>query len=91
LIDGAGSSPRRASHFGVRITSLREVSEPPLREHLSRQMKATKAKALSILLYRFGYKGSADPRHATARGRTPAAIGNRGDAKRAVSLPLPTS
>jgi hypothetical protein len=41
-------SPRRASHFGVRITSLREVSEPPLRDHLSRQMKVTKAKALSI-------------------------------------------
>ena len=50
----AGWSPRRASHFGVRLTSLREVSEPPLREHLLRQMKVTKAKTLSTLLYRFG-------------------------------------
>jgi hypothetical protein len=45
-------------------------------------MKVTKAKALSILLYRFGYKGSADERHATSICRTPAATGNRADAKR---------
>jgi hypothetical protein len=86
MIDGAGLSPRQASHFGVRITSLREVSEPPLRDHLSRQMKVTKAKALSILLYRFGYKSSADQRHATAAGRTSAATGNRAPMRSEVLL-----
>jgi hypothetical protein len=40
----AGSPPRRAGNFGVHITSLREMSEPPLREHLLGQMKVTKAK-----------------------------------------------
>ena len=35
---------RRPGNFGVRITSLREVSGPPLREHLLAQMKVTKAK-----------------------------------------------
>ena len=39
--------PRRAGNFGVRITSLREVSGPPLREHLLAQMKVTKAKGLN--------------------------------------------
>ena len=38
--------PRRAGNFGVHITSLREMSEPPLREHLLAQMKVTKAKGL---------------------------------------------
>ena len=38
---------RRPGNFGVRITSLREVSEPPLREHLRPQMKVTKAKGLN--------------------------------------------
>jgi hypothetical protein len=38
---------RRPGNFGVRITSLREVSGPPLREHLRGQMKVTKAKALN--------------------------------------------
>jgi hypothetical protein len=54
-------------------------------------MKVTKAKALSIWLYRFGYKVRPMGSHATSKGRTPAATGNRGDAKRAVSLPLLTS
>ena len=39
--------PRRAGNFGVHITSLREMSEPPLREHLLTQMKVTKAKGLT--------------------------------------------
>jgi len=39
-----GVRPGMAGHFGVRITSLREVSGPPLREHLPAQMKVTKAK-----------------------------------------------
>ncbi len=38
---------RRPGNFGARITSLREVSGPPLREHLQGQMKVTKAKALN--------------------------------------------
>ena len=38
---------RRPGNFGVRITSLREVSGPPLREHLLAQMKVTKAKGLN--------------------------------------------
>ena len=38
---------RRPGDFGVRITSLREVSGPPLREHLLAQMKVTKAKGLN--------------------------------------------
>src|SRR5205809_784312 len=33
---------RRPGNFGVRITSLREVSGPPLREHLLAQMKVTR-------------------------------------------------
>ena len=40
-------SARLPSNFGVPITSLREVSGPPLREHLLGQMKVTKAKALN--------------------------------------------
>jgi hypothetical protein len=32
--------PRRAGNFGVRITLLRKVSGPPLREHLLAQMKS---------------------------------------------------
>jgi hypothetical protein len=38
-----------AGHFGLRITSLREVSVAPLREHLRAQMKVTKAKGLTRL------------------------------------------
>ena len=41
---------RRPGNFGVRITSLREVSGPPLREHLQPQMKVTKAKGLNTHL-----------------------------------------
>ena len=42
----AGVSPRQASHFGVRITSLREVSGPRLRLLLQGQKKVTKEEAL---------------------------------------------
>jgi hypothetical protein len=48
---------RRPDNFGVRITSLREVSGPPLREHLLAQMKVTKANGLNttpIWPVRFG-------------------------------------
>jgi hypothetical protein len=45
---------------GVRPGRRVTLASPKLRFHLSRQMKVTKAKALSILLYCFGYKGSAD-------------------------------
>jgi hypothetical protein len=38
---------RQPGNFGVCITSLREVSKPPLREHLWAQMKVTKAKGLN--------------------------------------------
>src|SRR5438132_12406217 len=37
-----GVRPGMAGNFGVRITSLREVSGPPLREHLRAQMKVTR-------------------------------------------------
>ena len=42
-------SARHPSNFGVPITSLREVSGPPLREHLRAQMKVTKAKGLNTI------------------------------------------
>jgi hypothetical protein len=40
---------RLPGNFGVRITSLREVSGPPLRELLLAQKKVTKEKSLTIL------------------------------------------
>jgi hypothetical protein len=40
--------PRQGSNFGVRITSLREVSEPPLRELLLAQEKVTKEKGTLV-------------------------------------------
>ena len=43
---------RRPGNFGGRITSLREVSVPPLRDHLLAQMKVTKAKCLNTHLAR---------------------------------------
>ena len=48
LQDRAGLA-RRATYFGVRLTSLREVSGPPLREHLLAQMKVGKAKSLNTI------------------------------------------
>ena len=51
-LDRAGNPPRRAGHFGARITSLREVSSPPLRDLLVGQKKVTKEEALNIRLDR---------------------------------------
>ncbi|HEX3139427.1 MAG TPA: hypothetical protein VHQ87_05200, partial [Rhizobacter sp.] len=50
--------------------------------HLSRQMKVTKAKALSIFHSGVATRVRPMGRHATAQRRTPAAIGNRADAQR---------
>ena len=42
----AGIPARRPGNFGACVTSLREVSEPPLRDHLSCQKKVIKEEAL---------------------------------------------
>ena len=46
----AGIPARRPGNFGARITSLREVSGPPLRDLLSCQKKVTKEEALKTHL-----------------------------------------
>jgi hypothetical protein len=60
LWDRAGIPARRPGNFGARVTSLREVSGPPLRELLSCQKKVTKEEALKThpgkhLHRRFGW------------------------------------
>ena len=95
---------RQPGNFGVRITSLREVSGPPLREHLRPQMKVTKAKGLNATPYGSffalrtpgpaGHLGTPLKSQATAHSTMPRfalAVGPADPRGRGFARPAPTS